>query len=149
MEASKEGAPTAMTHAVHTGTPDAPAPIAAIQDTLSDYWQVLKRYHAAPVTKRPHLLRNQVWLRWRGETHAPTRERLRQFIDTEHTRLKSAYGVTSLTDLAPGSRPARDWGCRCPHAANEDGAGFQGSPHLKVIADACPLHGREMWRLPT
>ena len=139
-----------MTEAVHSGSAShSPVPIAAVQETLADYWQVLRRYHAAPISKRPHLLRNQVWLRWRGETHEATRERLRAFIDSEHERLKRAYGVENLAELAPGSRPARDWGCRCPQAANEGGAGFQGSPHLKVIADACPLHGREMWRLPT
>lgn len=121
----------------------------AVQGALADYWQVMRRYNAAPVPKRPHILRNQVWLRWRNETHPGTRDRLRAFIDAEHDRLKRAYGVEDLSDLPPGSLKARDWGCRCPHGPNEGGAGFEGLAHLKVIADACPLHGREMWRLPT
>lgn len=126
-----------------------PAAPAVPEGALAEYWSVLKRYHAAPLPKRPHLLRNQVWLRWRGETHAKTRDRLRDFLDVEHMRLKRAYGVDDLNDLAPGSHAAKDWGCRCPSRGNEGGAGYEGRSHLKVIADACPLHGREMWRLPT
>lgn len=134
-----------MTHALLKEAPAA----APVQTDLEDYWTVLRRYHAAPVYKRPHLLRNQVWLRWRGETRPAMRNRLRAFLDAEHDRLKTAYGVDDLSDLSPGSRPARDWGCRCPKEPNGGGTGFGGNPHIKVVADACPLHGRAMWRLPT
>ena len=121
-----------------------------MQEALADYWQVLKHYHAAPVAKRPHLLRNQVWLRWRGETHERTRDRLRAFIDTEHVRLKRDLRRREPRRAQrPGRAPRATGAVAARRPPTRAAPAIQGHPHLKVIADACPLHGREMWRLPT
>lgn len=41
-----------------------------------------------------------------------------------------------MTDLAPGSEPAVDAGCRCPVEENQHGQSAR-----KVIRYDCPLHG--------
>lgn len=48
----------------------------------------------------------------------------------------------------PGSREARDAGCRCPVYDNAHGRGYMGMPGVYVMSELCPMHGEWLRREP-